>query len=62
MTPDELVNFKNKISQDSKSKWQKEEVRERIVNSISKAMKDENVKNKISVRTKKRYESTGKLG
>lgn len=52
MTPDELVNFKNKISQDSKSKWQKEEVRERIVNSISKAMKDENVKNKISVRTK----------
>lgn len=53
MTPDELVNFKNKISQDSKSKWQKEEVRERIVNSISQATKDENVKNKISVRTKK---------
>ena len=26
MTHDELVNFKNKISRDSKSKWQKEEV------------------------------------
>lgn len=52
MTDEQRNDFKMIISQHSKTKWQDSEVRKRIVDSISSAMDNKQVKEKISKRTR----------